>query len=127
MVLNRLKQVTQHISGTSPPPHPFDPLSNTEIEAAVGLIREEHGSLYFNTVTLLEPRKAEMLPWLADPDHVTLPPRVADVVAIGKGGKVFEGLVDLNENKVLNWENVENVQPLVRSCISITRKRWKTY
>ena len=113
MVLERLKQVAQHVTGTLPPPHPFDPLTAAEIEAAVSIVRKEHGSLYFNAVTLLEPRKAEMLPWLADPDHTNRPHRVADVVAIGKGSKVYDGLVDLEEKKILQWESVDGVQPLV--------------
>lgn len=118
MVLDRLKQVAQHVTGTTPAPHPFDPLSGSEIETAVTLIRQEHGSLYFNAVTLWEPRKAEMLAWLADPDHTVRPHRVADVVAIGKGSKVYDGLVDLDEKKIVKWEFTEGVQPLVRPRIT---------
>ena len=113
MVLDRLKQVAQHVTGTAAPPHPFDPLSRTEIESAVAIIRKEHGSLFYNAVTLWEPRKVEMLRWLADADHTARPSRVADVVAIGKGGKVYDGLVDLNEQKIVKWETMEGVQPLV--------------
>lgn len=113
MVLERLKQVAQHVSGTTPPPHPFDPLSGAEIENAVKLVRQEHGSLYYNAVTLLEPRKKEMLEWLADPDHTVRPHRVADVVAIGKGSKVYDALVDLDEQKIVSWELMDGVQPLV--------------
>ncbi|KAL9106461.1 MAG: hypothetical protein Q9187_008556, partial [Circinaria calcarea] len=109
MVFERLKQVAQHVTGTLPPPHPFDPLTAAEIEAAVSIVRKEHGSLYFNAVTLLEPRKAEMLPWLADPDHTNRPHRVADVVAIGKGSKVYDGLVDLEEKKILQWDSVDGI------------------
>lgn len=114
MVLERLKQVAQHVAGTTPTPHPFDPLSETEIERAVSIVRKEHDSLYFNTVTLWEPRKAEMLKWLADPDHTTRPHRVADVVAIAKGGKVYDALIDLEQEKVVKWESTDDVQPLVR-------------
>lgn len=113
MVLERLKQVAQHVTGTLPPPHPFDPLTGSEIEAVTTVVRKEHASLYYNTVTLLEPRKTEMLAWLADPDHTNRPHRVADVVAIGKGSKVYDGLVDLEEKKILQWELVDGVQPLV--------------
>ncbi len=113
MVLDRLKQVAQHVTGTAAPPHPFDPLSRTEIESAVAIIRKEHGSLFYNAVTLWEPRKADMLRWLADPDHTPRPSRVADVVAIAKEGKVYDGLVDLKEQKIVKWESIEGVQPLV--------------
>ena len=115
MVLERLKQVAQHVSGTQPPPHPFDPLSATEVEAAAAIIRKEHASLYYNAITLHEPRKAAMLAWLANPEHNLRPHRIADVVAIGKGSKVYDGLVDLDEEKILGWESVDGVQPLVRN------------
>lgn len=114
MALNRLSSVAQHISGSSPPPHPFDPLSNAEIEQAVSIVRSAHGKLHYNAVTLLEPRKELMLRWLADPASVERPSRVADVVAIAPGGGVFDGLVDLKEGKVIKWEKMDGVQPLVR-------------
>ena len=115
MVLDRLKQVAQHVTGTTPTPHPFDPLSAAEIEKAVELVNKEHGPLYYNAVTVWEPRKAEMLAWLADPDHTNRLHRVADVVAIKRGGTVYDGLVDLDEDKILKWESTEGVQPLVRT------------
>ena len=113
MVLDRLKQLAQQVSNSVSPPHPFDPLSSLEIETAVSLIRAEHGSVFYNAVTLDEPRKAEMLPWLADPDHTSRPHRIADVVAIGKGSKVYDGLVDLDERKIIQWEETPGVQPLI--------------
>lgn len=112
MALNRLKSVAQHITGTTPP-HPFDPLSNAEIEAAVHIVRRERGQLAYNAVTLLEPRKKEMLVWIEDPINSPRPIRVADVVAIAPGGKVVEGWVDLYNKKLLKWETLEGVQPLV--------------
>jgi primary-amine oxidase len=125
MVLDRLKQVAQHVAGRTGPPHPFDPLSEAEIEAAVTIIRKEHGSLFYNAVTLSEPKKAQMLQWLADPDHVNRPNRVADIVAIGKGSKVYDGLVDLNEKKIIKWESTEGVQPLVcRYSVYLGRRKW---
>jgi len=114
MVLERLKQVAQHVTGTLPPPYPFDPLTASEIEEAVNIIAQEREKLYYNAVTLHEPRKAEMMAWLADPGHTNRPHRTADVVAIGKGSKVYDGLVDLEEKKILRWELTEGVQPLVR-------------
>ena len=112
-MLDRLKQVAQHVAGAAPPPYPFDPLSAAEIEKAVSVIRQEHDSLYYNAVTLWEPKKKEMLEWLADPTHTQKPHRIADVVAIGKGSVVYDGLVDLDEQKILKWENTEGVQPLI--------------
>ena len=116
MLLDRLKQVAQHVNGTTPPPHPFDPLSAAEIEKAVALVNKDHGKIFYNAVTIWEPRKAEMLAWLADPDRANRPHRVADVVAIKKGVTVYDGLVDLDEDKLLKWESNEGVQPLVCFC-----------
>lgn len=113
MALDRLKQAAAHVTGLGEPPHPFDPLSEAEIEQAVAIIRKEHDGLFFNAITLWEPRKAEMMAWVKDPDHSPRPHRVADVVAIGKGSKVYDGNVDLTEGKILSWEMTEGVQPLV--------------
>jgi primary-amine oxidase len=113
MALDRLKSVAQHVTGTTPSPHPFDPLSNAEIETAVSIIRKEHGKLHYNAVSLWEPRKQEMLKWLEDPVHTPKPSRIADVVAIALGGKVYDGLVDLKKGKIIKWEALEGVQPLV--------------
>jgi primary-amine oxidase len=113
MALERLKSVAQHVAGTGPPPHPFDPLSNAEIETAAQIIRKEHGKVHYNAITLYEPRKKEMLKWLADPEHTSRPVRIADVVAIAPGGKVYDGLVNLIEGKIVKWEQLEGVQPLI--------------
>ena len=119
MVLDRLKQVAMHVTGTTPPPHPFDPLSAAEIEKAVAVANKHHGPLAFNAVGIQEPRKTAMLAWLADPDHTERPARVADVVAIKHGGAVFDGLIDLKSEKILSWVNLEGVQPLVGgACFS---------
>lgn len=113
MSLDRLKQAASHITGIGSPPHPFDPLSEAEIRQAVAVIRKEHSDVFFNAITLWEPRKAEMMKWLKDPDHTPRPHRVADVVCIGRGSKVFDGHVDLNEGKIVSWALTDDVQPLV--------------
>lgn len=113
MALDRIKQAAAHVTGQGEPPHPFDPLSEAEIEQAVAIVRKEHSGLFFNAVTLWEPRKADMLAWVTNPKSVPRPHRVADVVAIGRGSKVYDGIVDLDESKILNWELTEGVQPLV--------------
>ena len=94
-------------------PHPFDPLSESEIERAVAIIRKEHSDVFFNAITLLEPRKAEMMKWLKDPEHTPRPNRVADVVCIGRGSKVHDGHADLTEGKIVTWALTDDVQPLV--------------
>lgn len=114
MVVERLKQVASHVTGQSRQPHPFDPLTESEIAKAVSIIRKEHaGELFFNAVTLWEPRKAQMMAWLENPNANLKPHRCADVVAIGRGSKVYDGVVDLEEGKVLKWAITPDVQPLI--------------
>lgn len=109
--MERLQQLSYQV--TPAPAHPFDPLSTHEIDTAVSIVRREHGNLHFNAVTLAEPRKAEMLRWLASPESTTRPMRAADVVAIGLDGKVYDGIVDLGAGGILKWEHTEGVQPLI--------------
>ncbi|KAL1991663.1 hypothetical protein VTN49DRAFT_4971 [Thermomyces lanuginosus] len=113
MVLDRLKQLSFQVSATAPPPHPFDPLSTTEIDTAAALVREKHAPVNFNGITLREPRKAQMLAWLADPENAPRPPREADIVCIAPGGKVFEGIVDLDRKELVSWKHIEGVQPII--------------
>ena len=122
MVLDRLKQVAMHVTSATPSPHPFDALSAAEIEKAASIVTKAHGQLAFNAVTLLEPRKNEMLAWLADPNRARRPTRVADVVAIKKGGAVYDGLVDLDEERIVKWESDEGVQPLVHGMMGNAKK-----
>jgi primary-amine oxidase len=96
-------------------PHPFDPLSLAEIETAINVVKKAHGDVAFNVVSLHEPRKAEMMAWLAAPDTAPRPARVADLVVIAPDSRVYDGLVDINEGKVTKWEHMEGVQPIVRS------------
>lgn len=136
MSLDRVRQFAGQLSPTTPPPHPFDPLSAAEIEAAVAIIKKEKGdALFYNTVTLWEPRKVEMMAWLESPDVRPRPHRVADVVAIGRGSKVFDGTVDLDEGKLLTWDQIEGVQPLVSTVLDggqlgmadlAARSQWRT-
>lgn len=94
-------------------PHPFDPLSSVEIEIAIGIVKKAYGEVNFHVVSLQEPRKAVMQAWLANPHHAPRPPRVADIVVIAPGGKLFEGLVDLSGPKITKWEQVHGAQPIV--------------
>lgn len=120
MVLDRLKQMAGQITGQGEPPYPIDPLSEVEIEKAVAIIRKEHPDLHYNAVTLWEPRKLEMQAWLANPQVNPKPKRRADVVCIGPGSKVYDGIVDLEEEKIISFALTDGVQPLVsiplRTC-----------
>jgi primary-amine oxidase len=93
-------------------PHPFDPLSQDEIQSAVNIIKKAHGDVFFNVVSLQEPRKAEMTKWLEDPS-TPRPARIADLVVIGPGGKVYDGLIDLASGTITKWELLDGLQPIV--------------
>lgn len=97
------------------PPHPLDPLSAAEIEKAIAAVTAAHGEVFFNVVSLHEPRKAEMTAFLASPTTAPRPARIADVVVIAKGGKVYDGLVDIASGAITKWELMEGVQPIVSS------------
>ncbi|ODM15417.1 Copper amine oxidase 1 [Aspergillus cristatus] len=113
MVLDRIQQLAHQFTATIPPPHPFDPLSTTEIDTAVSIVRAQHGNLNFNAVSLYEPRKAQMMAWLKEPSTASRPMRAADVVAIDASGKVYDGVVDLGEKRIVSWKHTEGVQPLI--------------
>ncbi|KAI1198805.1 peroxisomal copper amine oxidase [Nemania serpens] len=93
-------------------PHPLDPLSEAEIQSAVELVKKAHGDLFFNVVSLHEPRKAEMMKWLEDPS-APRPARIADVVVIAPGGKVYEGFVDLASGTITKWDLLDGLQPII--------------
>lgn len=93
--------------------HPFDPLSLDEIQSAIGIVKKAHGDVFFNVVSLHEPRKAEMTKWMADPANAPRPPRIADIVVIAPGGKVYDGLVDIATKKITKWELLDGLQPIV--------------
>lgn len=112
-MVDRLKQLTFQVSATAPSPHPFDPLSTTEIDTAVSLIRKQHTPINFNAVSLYEPRKAEMLAWLQNPDKAPRPSRCAEVVCIAPQGKVYDGIVDLDKKEILAWKHTPGVQPVI--------------
>ncbi|KAJ9148580.1 Amine oxidase [Pleurostoma richardsiae] len=94
-------------------PHPLDPLSPHEIGVAIATVKREHADLFFHVVSLQEPRKAELTAWLENPTTTARPARNADVVVVAPGGKVYDGLVDLKETKIIKWEYAEGVQPII--------------
>ena len=113
MAANRVQQLTHQLSSMSATSHPLDPLTAAEIEAAVAIIRSKYRRLIFNTITLLEPPKAEVLKWWGNRGSDTLPNRMADVVVIDHEGKVFDGQVDLTRQEITAWAHIPNVQPLI--------------
>ncbi|GAM85320.1 hypothetical protein ANO11243_033250 [Dothideomycetidae sp. 11243] len=106
-------QFTRQVGFGVVPVNPLDPLSASEISRAVEIINEQYDGLFYNAVSLAEPPKAQMMQWLADPDNTPRPARVADVVALGRGSKVYDGFVDLDAGVILDWKLTDGVQPLI--------------
>lgn len=104
-------------------PHPFDPLSLEEIETTITTVKKSHGNVFFNVISLHEPRKAEMTAWLAEPETAPRPARIADVVVIAPGGTVYDGLVDIKTGTITKWEQLDGLQPIVSSSDSISWRR----
>lgn len=113
MVSERMKQLFEHTTSNTGPIHPLDPLTLSEIETAVSVLRAVHGKLFYNAVTLFEPPKAEIIGWLVDTDNGLRPPRKADVVCINTNGQVYDGVVDLTARSIERWEHTPDVQPLI--------------
>jgi primary-amine oxidase len=99
------------------PPHPLSALNIDETNAARDVVLKAHpgASVYFRTIALLEPPKAELTKFL-DAEHsgrlspsTPRPARVAEVKydAIEKGSKVpvyQEAWVDIGAKKVVKHE-----------------------
>ena len=120
MATARLANITSHILPYSQQrplePHPFQPLSAPEISKAVAVIRRDKtgdldGHVAFNAITLREPPKDHMIAFFEGTGP--RPARIADCVVIGRGSKVYDGLVDLKAEIVVSWELTEGVQPLI--------------
>ncbi|CAI4212342.1 unnamed protein product [Parascedosporium putredinis] len=63
--------------------------------------------------SLQEPRKADMTAWLANPEKAPRPSRIADAVAIGPDGKVYDGLINLQTRSIVSWEVLDGLQPII--------------
>ena len=113
MATNGLHRLPAHLSHEGLAKHPLDPLDADEIQAAVSVVRKEKGNLNFNTVTLHEPPKSEMLEWLAQTTKANRPARVADVVVASKSGQVYDALIDVDRKIITKWEALDNVQPMI--------------
>lgn len=93
--------------------HPLDPLNSTEITKSSRLIRERHPNdkgWIFNSITLLEPPKNVLLPYLLNNDEQTPTnsiPRKSFSILIEKGtGNVYEVVVNLSEENVESFNAV---------------------
>lgn len=93
--------------------HPLDPLSESEISAAVSILRATPDfprTALFSTVQLNEPPKSEVLRF--KPGEAFR--REAFVIILDREkNRTYEAVVDLRAAKISSWKEVPNVQPLV--------------
>ncbi|WP_218080176.1 copper amine oxidase [Anthocerotibacter panamensis] len=92
--------------------HPLDALSAKEITATVAVLKASgkvDKESRFAAIMLKEPAKATVWKW--QPGQ-PLAGRQA-FVAVKKGPKAFEAIVDLTARKVTDWKEIEGVQPVV--------------
>ncbi|KAK9478560.1 copper amine oxidase [Lipomyces japonicus] len=113
----RLSQISSHTrAAVDSVSNPLDPLTASEIKAAVNIVKKAYPdkSLGFNVVTLAEPKKSEVLAWIASPTSAPLPTREVEAVVIETGvSGVWEGLVDLDAGKITSWKKVDDVAPIL--------------
>lgn len=92
--------------------HPLDPLTASEISKSSQLIREFYpnkNGWIFNSITLLEPAKALLLPLLLkdSSSDTTRIPRKSFTILIEKlTGNVFEAVVNLTDEKIERFDAI---------------------
>jgi primary-amine oxidase len=103
------------VHAQSPPaavgPHPLDPLTAAEIEAASGLLRaapQFPADAVFATLVLKEPPKADVLGYTPG---AAIRRRAFAVIFDRPRNRTFEAVVDLTGARVASWTEVKGVQP----------------
>lgn len=91
--------------------HPLTPLNSQEISLTVELLQQNERltpETYFAEISLQEPSKQAVLAW--QPGDAI--PRRAFVVTLELGtGQAFEGVVDLTNGEIIQWEEKPGIQP----------------
>lgn len=101
-------------------PHPLDQLSSDEIRSAAGIIRQARPkgtSIIYRTITLEEPAKATLIPFLELEHQGKLspwterPPRLArvlhDVIGQDKNVDLYESVVNVGTGAEVSFEVVD--------------------
>ena len=108
IVENREEQATESEKLNT---HPLDPLSFSEINTVVSIVKDkaELGKeLLFETIVLREPSKEDVLSFLPG---IKLPREAFVVVLNYKKEEVYELVVSLDEGQILDCEHISGVQP----------------
>ena len=102
------RQVQTSPSGTA---HPLDPLSSSEIDSAVAILRAQRKlgeKVRFESVVLNEPAKERVL----SPNGRAAVGREAFIILLDNDtGATHEAVVSLTEGKVTSWTHIPGVQP----------------
>ncbi|KAG0175739.1 hypothetical protein DFQ28_003217 [Apophysomyces sp. BC1034] len=107
------------VTAATPNVHPLDQLSGDEIILVANIVRKAKHEIdmVFNTITLQEPPKDVMLAyfgWVSSSKRVTHIPREALVIALEKKTmKCYEALVRLDDQRLMSWKYVPDVQPML--------------
>lgn len=91
--------------------HPLDALTSEEINRTTELLTQEQlidGDSRITSLTLREPSKAEVMAWNSGDSFS----RHAFVI-VKHGELTYEGVVDLNGNSIMDWREVEGVEPSI--------------
>ena len=91
--------------------HPLNPLTPEELNLVVDITKQEchlDERVLFETVCLLEPEKYIVQNYQSgDKIH-----RKAFVAVLDRNSKkTYEGIISLNENRLISWNHIINVQP----------------
>ena len=112
--------------------HPLDPLTAEEITTAARVLNAAtqfpRGAL-FSTIVLKEPLKSEVLGYKPGAQFSR---QAFSVILDRRHNRTFEAVVDLKPERVLSWNEVKSVQPLVMETeldaladIVIADARWQ--
>ena len=92
-----------------PIPHPLDPLTVDEYTQAIALLRAAghlNDASRFSSLDLRDPAKASVLAWRPGEDF----DRAAFAI-VKQGSQTFEAVIDLSNESVVSWTEIEGVQP----------------
>jgi primary-amine oxidase len=108
--------VSAYVTSVSPaqaqqPPHPLDPLTGEELDAAAQLLLHSgrmSDASRFHYLGLLEPPKQTVLNWQLGS---AVPRQAFAVIYNYATNKTAEAVVDLNAHSLASWKEVPGVQP----------------
>ena len=114
-------QDTNQVDTPPPIPHPLDPLTADEYAQTTALLRAAgylDDASRFSTVDLRDPAKASVMAWRPGDDF-----QRAAFAVVKQGSQTFEALVDLSNESVVSWTEIEGVQPslLTEEFISVSQ------